>query len=272
MLGRAVVVAGLASALAGCGGASAPTARAPEPVERPAEDSGPGNAIPTDSTHARERILRRERRIGRSSGGRPIRLVERGLAGAEAELLIVGCIHGTECAGTPVVRRLARAKPLQAARLSLLENLNPDGLALDTRTNRRGVDLNRNFPSEWRPSGRPFDPEYPGPHPLSEPETRLAARLVRARRPTVTIWFHQPQALVRAWGQSIPIARRYAKLADAPYRSIRWPAGTAPNWQNHRFDGATSFVVELPPGPLGPAGADRYASAVRQLARELSDD
>nr|MBA2537143.1 hypothetical protein [Actinomycetota bacterium] len=79
----------------------------------------------------------------------------------------------------------------------------------------------------------------------------------------MTLWFHQPQALVRAWGQSIDTARRYARLARVPYRSIRWPAGTAPNWQNHRFPGTASFVVELPPGPLSARAAARYARAVR---------
>jgi hypothetical protein len=43
--------------------------------------------------------------------------------------------------------------------------------------------------------------------------------------------------------------------------------GTAPNWQNHRFPGAASFVVELPRGTLGPAAAARHARAVRLLLR-----
>jgi hypothetical protein len=83
----------------------------------------------------------------------------------------------------------------------------------------------------------------------------------------VTIWFHQPQGLVRAWGRSIAAARRYARLAGMRFRPIRWPAGTAPNWQNHRFPGTSSFVVELPPGPLSRAAAARQARAVLRLAR-----
>ena len=73
--------------------------------------------------------------------------------------------------------------------------------------------------------------------------------------------------MVRAWGQSIPAARRYARLAHAPFRAIRWPSGTAANWQNHRFPGTSSFVVELPAGPLGPAAAGRQARAVLALLR-----
>src|SRR5262249_55949159 len=99
----------------------------------------------------------------------------------------------------------------------------------------------------------------------SEPESRTAARLIRRLKPSVTIWFHQPQAIVRAWGQSIPEARRYAQLAGMRFRAIRWPRGSAPNWQNHRFPGTTSFVVELPSGPSAQASAARQARAVLAL-------
>jgi protein MpaA len=93
---------------------------------------------------------------------------------------------------------------------------------------------------------------------------------MRRIRPSVTIWFHQPQALVRAWGPSRPAARRYARLAGMRFRAIRWPRGTAPNWQNHRFPGTSSFVVELPAGPLTPGAANRQARAVLALVESAS--
>ena len=182
-------------------------------------------------------------------------------------VLVVGCIHGTECAGRAVVRLLARSPAPLHADLWLLDNLNPDGFAAGTRQNARGVDLNRNFPSQWRSSGRRGDPEYSGPRPLSEREARIAWKLILRLHPAVTIWFHQPQGLVRAWGQSVPVAREYARLAHVPFRRVRWPAGTASNWQNHRFPRASSFVVELHPGSLPPAAAAGYARAVTALVR-----
>jgi protein MpaA len=202
-------------------------------------------------------------RIGRTVRGRPIMAARAGDIGSESKALVIGCIHGNECAGTAVARILARSSP--SVDLWVVSNLDPDGFALDRRQNARGVDLNRNFPSEWRAGGRPWDSEYPGPRALSEPETRAAVRLVRRIKPSVTIWFHQPQALVRAWGQSMPVARRYARLSGMRFRPIRWPRGTAPNWQNHRFPGTSSFVVELPAGPLTPAAANRQARAVLAL-------
>ena len=202
-------------------------------------------------------------RLGRSVRGREIAAVRVGDPEASQRVLVVGCIHGNECAGTAVARILLRSAP--DFDLWVVPNLNPDGFAMRRRQNARGVDLNRNFPSEWKRRGRRWDPEYPGPRPLSEPETRAAARLIRRIRPDVTIWFHQPQAVIRAWGSSIPVAKRYAQLAGMQFRAIRWPAGTAANWQNHRFPGTSAFVVELAAGALSPAAANRHAEAVLAL-------
>ena len=166
-----------------------------------------------------------------------------------------------------MTRALRRLRPPRGVDLWLLDDLNPDGYARGTRQNGRGVDLNRNWPANWKRIGQLGDLQYSGPRPLSEPETRLARALILRLRPAVTIWFHQPQAVVRAWGPSIPAARRYARLARAPFRALSWPYGTAANWQNHRFPRDASFVVELPAGPLSPGDALRYARAVVALAR-----
>ncbi len=214
--------------------------------------------------HVRIRRENRGQILGRSERGRTIRALELGFPGPR-RILVVGCIHGNEQAGIAVVRRLEAAAPPRSD-LWVVPNLNPDGAAANTRQNARGVDLNRNFPSAWRPIGARWDPQYSGPRPWSERESRFAKRLIVRLRPQITIWFHQPQALVRAWGQSIPAARRYARLAGAPFRAIHWLAGSAPNWQNHRFPGTASFVVELPPGPLPSGAAARYARAILRLA------
>ena len=203
--------------------------------------------------------------VGRSVEGRPIRALAVGSPLARRRILVVGCIHGDECEGFEVTRRLARARIRPGAALWIVHQLNPDGFARRTRQNARGVDLNRNFPSEWRRAGRAWDAQYPGPRPLSEPETRAARRLVLRVRPHVTLWFHQPQALVRAWGRSRAPARRYARLGGARYASLRWPPGSAPNWQNRRFARGVSVVVELPRGDLGGAAAWRYAKAIVRL-------
>ena len=208
--------------------------------------------------------------VGRSTEGRAIQLYRMGLPAARFRVLVVGCIHGDECAGTAVTRRLLRTGAPVGVRVLVVQNLNPDGFVRGMRQNARGVDLNRNFGSEWRRLGPRWSPQHAGPHPWSEPETRLARTLVERLRPDVTIWFHQPQALVRAWGPSVGVARVYARLAGMPYRSLRWPHGTGPNWQNHRYPADAAFVVELPAGRLSAASVERHVAAILGLRRALA--
>jgi hypothetical protein len=218
------------------------------------------------SGRAQSRLVHDRRVIGRSARGRPIVMRRFGNTREPSRVLVFGCIHGTECAGMAVARMLPSGCPLPNANLRLVENLNPDGYRRRTRLNARGVDLNRNFPSGWRPGGQAGDLQYSGRRPFSEPETRIARRLIESFRPRITIWFHQQaEALVRAWGTSIPAARRYARMVGLPFRPMPWMAGTAPNWQNHRFPGTSSFVVELAPGPLSLRDATRHASAIERL-------
>jgi protein MpaA len=218
----------------------------------------------------------RSKVVGRSRGGRPIELLQIGDPKWGGKLLVFGCIHGDECAtaGLEPLSALTAYCPDPASDVFVVPNLDPDGAAAGSRLNARGVDLNRNFDSRWRSSGRPGDAEYSGPRPFSEPETRLAARIVHALEPAATIWFHQYRGrrpFVRAWGQSVPSARHFAALARMPFRAMRWPAGTAPNWQNHHF-AAPAFVVELPQGRLAPAMKGRLSRALARMGRWVRED
>jgi protein MpaA len=180
-------------------------------------------------------------------------------------VLVVGCVHGDECAGRAVVRWLERAPLPSGLGLWLIENVNPDGYAAGTRQDGRGVDLNRNFPWHWLPIDQRGGLHYAGPRPLSEPETRLTAALIQRVRPVITVWFHQPLALVDESGGSIALERRFAQLVGLPLvRLARYP-GSAAGWQNHLYPN-TSFVVELPRGPLTAAEAARYGDGILDLA------
>lgn len=212
--------------------------------------------------------------VGRSAGGREIRLKQLGDPALDGRLLVFGCIHGDECAARGI-EPLSNGCPDPDSNIYLVPTLDPDGAALGTRLNGRGVDLNHNFAVGWRPIGQRWDPQYAGPRPFSEPETRLAARIVRAVEPRATIWFHQhhgPGAFVRAWGPAIPLGSRFAALAGIKFLPLPWLAGTAPRWQNNAFPGSASFVVELPPGELRPGLEERLEQAVVRVGREVGED
>ncbi len=204
--------------------------------------------------------------LGRSVQGRPIAATLVGDPAAPLQVLVVGSVHGDEPAGTRVARRLLAAPAPRNAALQIVPTLNPDGLAAGSRGNAHGVDLNRNFPFDWRPLA---GGEYSGPRALSEPESRAARRLIRATEPDITIWFHQPFGIVdRSSGGDHRLERRFAQLIGLPFVRLRgrYP-GSASRWQNHAFPGSTAFVVELPRS-VSDALVSRSARAVLQLAAE----
>jgi murein peptide amidase A len=219
-----------------------------------------GNAVPAARLEQARRIIasvRLTRRadevanerslqlLGRSVEGRPIRAHRIGNPRSPKRVLVFGCVHGDECAGMRVTQLLVNlTRPIDVD-LWVVQDLNPDGHRQWQRGNARGIDLNRDFRA------------------VTQRETRIARKLILRLRPDATIWYHQPQAVVRAWGPSRATARRYARLAGEPYRSLEWPPGSASRWQNGI--GLVSFVVELPPGDLTFAGARRHARAVLEL-------
>lgn len=201
--------------------------------------------------------------LGRSVGGRPIVAFEVGAVNSRRSVLVVGCIHGNETAGVAIARRLERSSPRDVA-LWIVPVLNPDGLAAGARGNAHGVDLNRNFPWRWRLLGGMFDS---GSQPLSEPESRIAYRLIQRLRPRISIWFHQHMNLVDESGANVSIERRFSSLVGLPLVRLPREPGSVVGWENHAFPGTASFVVELPAGTLTSAAVSRYARAVLQIAR-----
>jgi len=213
----------------------------------------------------RRRSLPLTRRVllGRSVDGRAIYAVELGDRRLPTSLLLVGCIHGNEPAGIPVARALEAHPP--AAHVWVIDDLNPDGVAADTRQNAQGIDLNRNLPWRWRPLSHQSG-QYSGPRALYAPEARLAERFILRARPHVTVWFHQPLAVVDQSGGDPAVERRFARLAGMrETRLTRYP-GSAVGWQNHVLPATTAFVVELPPGRVSHALSERLLGALHAIA------
>ena len=216
--------------------------------------------------------------VGSSVEGRPIVAERFGTAGGR-RVLVTGVIHGNEDAGVAVVdelRRRARAGGLPAdVELWLVESMNPDGQAAQVRQNANQVDLNRNFPHEWGPIGRPGDGQYAGTGPASEPETRAMVAFIAQLRPDIAIWYHQDANLIiPSSGRQGRIRARYAELTGLPLADCCDGGGVytgiAATWARVELadQEAVPFIVELPGGELSAAQVDRHTDAVLTIAAE----
>jgi murein peptide amidase A len=204
--------------------------------------------------------------LGRSERGRPIVAYHVGSM-TGPPVLVVGCIHGNECAGIPVADALENVHT--SVNLWIVPNLNPDGYAAGTRQNARGVDLNRNWSYDWPGGGHPWDTYYPGPRPFSERESRIARKLILRVHPRVTIWYHQHMDLVWAWSAGSRTGRIYARAAGMTYYHHHNLPGTAINWENHHVPSMAAFDVELPAGTLSVAAVRRHVRAVLAVGKGL---
>ena len=243
-----------------CAHDSAGTPVAPSATAHPSVASARGaQARPVSDALIRRRVL-----LGRSVRRRPIVGYQIGDPDSSRRLLIVGCIHGDEPGGIDVVKLLSRMQLPAEADMWLLPNLNPDGVAATTRVNAHGVDLNRNFPYRWRPLGAVGSLHYAGPHPLSEPEARVAASFVRRIRPTLAVWYHQALDVVDISQGPLSAERSYATAARLPLQKLPDYPGSAVGYENH-IVGPTAFVVELP-GTVTTSVAMANARAVMHIA------
>jgi hypothetical protein len=210
--------------------------------------------------------------FGRSVLDQPLIVHRRGEIGAP-RALIVGTIHGDEPAGllvTEILRTLNLDTPID---LWIVDNLNPDGLAVSTRQNANKVDLNRNFPRRWESVGTVGFWQYSGPNAASEPETRAMMRLGELINPQFTVWYHQDYFRISPGaGRDGQIRERYASLVDLPLLPISGGSysGTANVWaRSIDTDDGISLTVEFGPSPLRQGEAAANASAVLAIMREF---
>lgn len=146
-----------------------------------------------------------------------------------ARVLMIGGIHGDEFSSVSVIFKWMAAlakKQSNDFHFRIAPLMNPDGLLRQRsqRMNANGVDLNRNFPCpEWFRSTQDYwvrrtsrNPRrYPGPAPLSEPESRWLANEIHTFDPQVIISVHAPFSVVDFDGRSQPpdrLGSLYLKL------------------------------------------------------------
>lgn len=203
--------------------------------------------------------------IARSVQGRPITAQVVGDPRAKKRVIVVGCIHGNECAGRPILSAIATGGAPAGVAYVLVPNPNPDGAAAGTRQNAHQVDLNRNFVG-WKPNGASGFVYYPGPGALSEPESLALYDLVRATRPTAYVTYHQALRVVDYAGSAgARMAPGYAARSGLPVSVLPAYAGSNGTWLGTRYPDVATLTVELS-RPVPAAMITRNIAALRWLA------
>lgn len=194
--------------------------------------------LPSPEPDACERFVRRLPNVTKAlcqaaqlapSGARSVRgvpLYVRDIEepGATVRVLVTGGIHGDELSSASVALHWIRLAAQERMRLPqpvhwrFVPVLNPDGMLArpPRRGNANGVDLNRNFPTPgWEREARVYwekrtrkDPRrWPGPRPLSEPETRFLHDEMERFRPHLIVAIHAPYGVLDFDGPSVPPSR-----------------------------------------------------------------
>jgi hypothetical protein len=201
-------------------------------------------AVPAQAAPARYGAVVRTVVIGTTVQGRPIVAREVGDPASPRKVLLIGAMHGNETGPSRVLQRILDGPRVRGADVWVVRVLNRDGDARNTRQNAHHVDLNRNFPAQWRRAGGPYDS---GPRPASEPETRALMAFLERLRPAYVLSFHQPLHGVGRSGlaRGRAFQGRVARALRLPLRSFNCSHGchgTMTEWFNARFPGVALTV------------------------------
>ncbi len=228
--------------------------------------------------------------FGHSVGGRPLYAVQMGAG--KRKILISACHHANEwltglClwgaledyAASLNRGDLSAASGFADTTILAVPWVNPDGAGLLTglgtaeeyaaisspperwKANLSGVDLNLNYPARWEDAVRnktasgvtgPGPRDWPGKHPLSEPETLALADLTRSFDPDFVIALHsQGEEIYANFGARRPNGTR--KIARSMEDALGYPVIPTPpgsdaagfkDWFIQEFD-RPGFTVEM---------------------------
>lgn len=136
-------------------------------------------------------------------------------------ILVIGVFHGDEPQGEFLINEYIKRN--SATRLLFIPCLNPDGKALNSRTNSHGVDLNRNFPTKnWELTEK--NEFFGGDSPASEIETRFLTEVIDRYMPELILTLHAPFKVVNYDGPAEEIAQKISEIINYPVeKSIGYP-------------------------------------------------
>ncbi len=174
-------------------------------------------------------------------------------------VLILGGVHGDETEGSFCAQKLLEhfmAGFSYQLNLTLVPQFNIEGVLLKTRGNFRGIDLNRNLPTQdWSPEIK--TPRYnPGPSPASEPENRGLIDYIEKKKPVLILSLHSWHPVLNLNGDS-PAIQKFAECLHT--------------FTSYKLDNDIGYPT---PGCLGTyAGLERHSPTLTyEIERGLSPE
>lgn len=139
--------------------------------------------------------------------------------------LIIGVFHGDEPQGEYLIDKYLEQKT--NTKILFIPRLN----STDSRVNKNGVDLNRNFPTKNWILGEKDD-YYGGDSPASEEETQFVIKTVEKYNPKLIITLHAPYKVVNYDGPKSQVVEKIAQIMSYPIEeSIGYPTpGSFGTW------------------------------------------
>jgi murein peptide amidase A len=206
----------------------------------------------------------------KTQGNRPLIFTTFG-EDSRRTVLFLGGVHGDESPSVYLGFRLAQflqknPELIRQKKVVIAPLVNPDGFFSkpQRRTNGRGVDINRNFPTrDWKAGKK--GSFYPGPHANSESETRFQIALINRFKPTHIISIHSPLGCYDYDGPSSDLdalviwMKRLSKENNMPFRRYHVFPGSLGNYAGMQRKIHT-LTLELPSSEprKGPEYFDQF--------------
>lgn len=211
--------------------------------------------------------------FGFSVEHRPLVYFETGKLDSKKTTLIQCGIHGDELPTLPMCFNLIHEilsgsrLPPKETRLLVQPLLNPDGMfaTKPTRHNKRGVDINRNFPTidfsksallSWQNRDRKDPRKFPGQVSNSEPETRAIVDFIEKEKPQKILAIHTPLGFLDLDAKGQDDQERRARFlainmsknsGNYKFMTFGFYPGSLGNYAGQER-GIPVYTLELPPG------------------------